>query len=310
MTLIVGVHGIAKHHSGRHQLLADWRPALLDGVERATGRRVDHVDLDLAFYGDLYLPPRTSGGCKGNEEADALDGLSDEERADVEEMLSEMVTPEDVAAATAYLAGEKGYTRMPTPLQVLLRALGIRFRSASAITAVGALRQVRGYLRDVALKAEIDQRVTESVTSGCRVLVGHSLGSVVAAEYLRRTPDHGVALLLTLGSPLGLRFVRSRFPASSIDVPTWVNIRDRRDPVASAGSLRPWWPQIAEADDILVENGADTHAVERYLSRRATGEVLIRAVPELVGREWRNVRQRLGEGDDSLQCHQTPSQPG
>jgi pimeloyl-ACP methyl ester carboxylesterase len=161
--------------------------------------------------------------------------------------------------------------------------VGRRFTWVSAVTTVGILQQMRSYLHNETLKAEIDQRVKEGVASGCRVLVGHSLGSVVAAEFLRRNPDHSIALLLTLGSPLGLRFVRSRFPTTPLTVPSWVNIRDRRDPVACAGPLHTWWPQIAKVDDIVVENGDDTHAVERYLSRRATGEVLIRTLPELVG---------------------------
>ena len=292
MALIVGVHGIAKHQSGRHQLLADWRPALLDGLERATSRRVERVDLDLAFYGDVFLSPRGFGGRKGADDADLLNrlgaldeigDLDDEERTDVEELLSEIVTQEDVAGAAEDVAKEKGYTRTPTLVQLLLRAVGRRFTAAAAVTTFGVLRQVRGYLRDEALKAEIDQRVKQGVLPGCRVLVGHSLGSVVAAEYLRQTPNHGIELLLTLGSPLGLRFVRGRFPTTPIVIPAWVNIRDRRDPVACAGPLGTWWPQISETDDIVVENGADTHAVERYLSRRATGEVLVRALPELVG---------------------------
>jgi hypothetical protein len=31
----------------------------------------------------------------------------------------------------------------------------------------------------------------------------------------------------------------------------------------------------------VVDNGSDTHAVERYLSRRATGQVVLRTLPHL-----------------------------
>jgi hypothetical protein len=106
---------------------------------------------------------------------------------------------------------------------------------------------------------------------------------VVAYEYLRQHPGGGVELFLTAGSPLGLRMVRSRLPVGPLGVPTWVNVRDLRDPVACAGALRRWWPQIPEADELVVDNGMNTHGVERYLSKKATGQALLRALPQLSG---------------------------
>ena len=58
MTAIVGVHGIMNQQLGRHQLLVDWGPALADGLERAAGHQVPIPDLDIVFYGDLFLPAR------------------------------------------------------------------------------------------------------------------------------------------------------------------------------------------------------------------------------------------------------------
>jgi hypothetical protein len=278
MAPIVGVHGMAKHQAGRHQLLAGWRPALMDGLERATNGRVTELDLDLAFYGDLFLPA-VGDGRKAGPNADPLADLSTAEITDIEQMFAEMVTEDEIEAARKEQNEKsKGYTRTPLAIQALLRAVERRYAGASAITCMGVLRQVRGYLRDKRLAAQIDERVAATVSPDTTVLIGHSLGSVVAAEYLRHTPGHGIRLFLTLGSPLGLRFVRARFPTGPIEVPHWINIRDRRDPVACAGSLRMWWPQITETDDIIVENGNDTHAVERYLSRKETGEVLSRAL--------------------------------
>ena len=47
-------------------------------------------------------------------------------------------------------------------------------------------------------------RVHEEVGEGTRVLIGHSLGSVVAYEYVCRYRPPSVELLVTLGSPLGI----------------------------------------------------------------------------------------------------------
>ncbi len=278
MAELVGVHGIAKHQLGRHQLVSSWAPALADGLERAVGMRIRVPELDVAFYGDLFLPG-DGGTTKSGDAREVLDGLSAEELAEVTAALGDAVGPADVAAAEQEVP--KGYTRVPRPVQVLLRAVDRRFGAAAGILYVGVVRQVRRYLSVPEDKAAVDARVEAAVAADCQVLIGHSLGSVVAYEYLRRHPDHRVRLFLTVGSPLGLRMVRSRLDGGAVVVPEWVNVRDLRDPVACAGPLREWWPQIGTAGELIVDNGGDTHAVERYLSRRATGEILLRALPRL-----------------------------
>jgi hypothetical protein len=281
MAALTGVHGIGMHHRGRHQLLSTWEPALADGLERAVGQRVERPELDLAFYGDLYLPDggdRLKSG-RGSLQPDLAD-LAEEELDEVSAWLSEAMDPQEDPAESA--GGDKGYTRVPRPLQQLLRAFDRRFGAAAAVLYIGVLRQVRRYLTDTELKAAVDARVREAVADDCRVLVGHSLGSVVAYEYLRQNPGHGISTLVTVGSPLGLRMVRDRIAVHALDVPVWAAVRDLRDPVACAGPLRAWWPQIRGDDEPEVNNGGDAHAAERYLSRRATGGLVLRGLPGLV----------------------------
>ena len=45
MSFIVGVHGIGQQQSGRHQLLATWSQAALDGLERASMPEVNGIKL-------------------------------------------------------------------------------------------------------------------------------------------------------------------------------------------------------------------------------------------------------------------------
>ncbi|MEU0563177.1 hypothetical protein [Dactylosporangium sp. NPDC006015] len=277
---LVGVHGVAKQRLGRHLLLRDWAPALADGVERAAGRAVAVPDLDQAFYGDLFLAD-AGGQTKSGATEDALEGMDEAELDEVTETLAESVDADDVAAAEGEQA--KGYNRIPRALQVLLRAVDRRFGVAAGVLYVGVLRQVRRYLTDSELKATVDARVAATVDDKTRVLIGHSLGSLVAYEYLRQHPEHEIKLLLTLGSPLGLRMVRSRLTVVPLPVPAWVNVRDLRDPVACAGPLYTWWPRIGPDGDRTVDNGGDAHAVEGYLARKATGEALLRALPHLAG---------------------------
>jgi hypothetical protein len=285
MSTLVGVHGIAQQQVGRHQLRAPWALALTDGLERSSGRRVPVPPLDVAFYGDLFLPePADADTGKDAATGDEAlwDTMTDTDISHVISAAGEILAGEELAAAQ-----EKSlFDRVPLPLQATLRALDRRFGSHAGALFVGELQQVRRYLTDRALKAQADRRVTEAVTEDCRVLIGHSLGSVVALEFLRQNPARRVELFVTLGSPLGLRAVRSLMPdpgfgaatGVSPNVGTWVNLRDVRDPVACAGNLARWWPGVT---DDVVDNQKAAHSVERYLSKKQTGDAVLGVLPEL-----------------------------
>jgi hypothetical protein len=289
MSTLVGVHGIAQQQVGRHQLRPPWALALADGLERSSGHRVPVPPLDVAFYGDLFLsgPADAETGKDAAAGDEALwDTMTAAAISHVISAAGEILSGEELAAAQEP-APEKGlFGRVPLPLQATLRALDRRFGSHAGALFVGELQQVRRYLTDPALKAQADRRVTEAVTEDCRVLIGHSLGSVVALEFLRHNPARRVELFVTLGSPLGLRAVRSLMPdpgfgaatGVSPNVGTWVNLRDVRDPVACAGNLARWWPGVT---DDVVDNQKAAHSVERYLSKKQTGDAVLGVLPEL-----------------------------
>jgi hypothetical protein len=290
MSAIIGVHGIMNQQLGRHQLIDDWGPALADGLERAAGHRVPIPDLDIVFYGDLFLPedPRGGKGTGGEfteltpDDADALSPFAEE----VAGPLTSGPVPDEEPPT-------KGRTSVPLPLQPILRTLDRRFGSRkSSLLFLGELKQVRRYLLDPPIKAEADKRAEEVIGDGGRVVIGHSLGSVVAFEFVRQHPDYPVDLLLTLGSPLGLRTVRELMPDPGYggdllpsNVARWVSLRDPRDPVACAGDLSRFWPGVS--DDPTVNNQGDAHAVGRYLGKRQAGTAVLRALPGLARLEPR-----------------------
>jgi hypothetical protein len=276
MVFAVGVHGIGQEQVGRRQLADRWGPAFADGLELAAGGAVEVVDLDVAFYGDVFparvKPHLSMKGDTGPESL--LDDMAEDEAAELAAGLAGEfgVEPADVDEPT------KGYTRVPLVLQATARALQRRFGFAEAVLFLGALRQVRRYLREPVLKAEVDRRVSALVGDGCRLLVGHSLGSVVAYEHLRQRTEAGPAVFVTLGSPLGLRMVREWLPATDGlpgGVAGWVNVYDRRDPVACVSGLERWWPGVV---GVPVDNGGDAHQDTRYLSKRETGAAILAAL--------------------------------
>jgi hypothetical protein len=280
----VGVHGIAQQYRGREETLNEWIPALADGLEWATGRRIK-PDLDIAFYGDLfrrsdfpdYEPkPRTKGPLVTNSTAWLTD-LDEAERAELEMAVSSIVTPADLATAAEEVSRQKAVGLwLPAWAATLVGAVERRFPKGSGIYFLWAIKQVRKYVLDVEVKAKVD-RITAKAAAGATVLIGHSLGSVVAYEYLRQHPGHSVRLLLTLGSPLGLKMIRDRLPASDLNVPNWVNIRDPHDPVTVAGALSQWYPVTKEPRG---NGGFDPHSAGRYLNFKATGEALKYFLPE------------------------------
>ena len=119
-----------------------------------------------------------------------------------------------------------------------------------------------------------------------RVVIAHSLGTVVAYEALYARPDLEVGLLVTLGSPLalpGVVFPRLQPRPSGgiglrpVNVRRWVNISDYGDPIAI---LRPFKTYFPDVDLDLTESVGlfDFHRAARYLacaSLAATRQPLI-----------------------------------
>ncbi len=177
----------------------------------------------------------------------------------------------------------KGLKELPTPLTRLAARLERRFGLAGKLLFIGDLVQVRRFQRDDDLAEAVLDRVREMRPQNPRVLVGHSLGSVVAYEALCRIPDHGVTTLITVGSPLGLRSIRegmsqkgrSRMPNLPPGVLRWVNIYDPDDAISLAGGLAGYWPKVA---DKTVDNENEPHAITRYLGKKVTGQTVVEAL--------------------------------
>jgi pimeloyl-ACP methyl ester carboxylesterase len=147
---------------------------------------------------------------------------------------------------------------------------------------IGALKQVQHlYITDDAINAAVQACVSSVVQYDTRVVIGHSLGSVVAYEALCAHPEWPVKRLVTLGSPLGwpnLVFDRLKpSPSNGIGVwpgalDSWINIADMGDVVALVKWLRgPFGDRV---DDVLINNGVEAHDVKRYLSAEETGRAI------------------------------------
>ncbi|MDN3293218.1 hypothetical protein QWM81_03965 [Streptomyces ficellus] len=133
------------------------------------------------------------------------------------------------------------------------------FKDAHAYFFGGA----RAAIRDV-VAAEL-----EDAGDAPLLVVGHSLGSVVAYETLAEAEGE-TELFVTLGSPLGIAEVQghlARPPSVPAGVRAWLNASDLRDLVALDHTLRPEYAPADRVTDVLVANDSGNHhGVTEYLS--------------------------------------------
>ncbi|MGW6310400.1 hypothetical protein ACWFRQ_37235 [Streptomyces niveus] len=281
MTRVVLVHGIAQEVKGAQTLLADWYPALSDGLALAAGPQVARDDVSMAFYGDLFRPAGHRG--LGEPELDASDVQDGLER----ELLLQWW--ESAADLETRVPGPAAPARLRTPLLVqrALNALSHSsfFAGLSERMMISSARQVRRYITEPAVRTAVQERIARCVTPRTQVIVAHSLGSVAAYETLHALPDCPDLTLVTLGSPLAVRNLvfdrllprpsdgQAHWPAP---VERWTNIADAGDVVALAKELAPLFGD--RVHDVRVHNGVRAHDVRPYLTARQTGRAIAEAL--------------------------------
>lgn len=281
MPVVVCVHGISQENKGSHTLAREWGPPLLDGVALA-GRELSADALACAFYGSLF---RVQGSVRsvGEPHYRPTDVTADEQQLLM--VLWDEAARVEPDRVTAPDASVRAAT--PRSIQAALRALArSRFFAGLAEGAfIGALKQVRGYLREPALRKAAQRAVDELVDQDTRVLIGHSLGSVVAYEALHRYAGAprwmNVKTFVTLGSPLGIPNLifdgLEPPPVGGVGawpgtIERWTNISDDGDVVALVKELRPLFG--VSLTDIRIHNGAQAHDVMPYLTTLETGRAV------------------------------------
>lgn len=142
----------------------------------------------------------------------------------------------------------------------------------SAAVVDPRLVQVRNYIRDPRVRAHVLRRVLDTLPeSGQLTIVGHSLGSVIAADLLRRLPAGlEVAGLLTIGSPLAISYFDvDRLYQNLAEPPTnlawWVNFWSDVDPVTTRRGVSSVFPWMLD-NRVHTPLGRDAHHARTYLS--------------------------------------------
>jgi len=302
MAEIVLIHGIAQEQETADSLESRWIPALAGGIRTAGHAdladkiwpvdRSHGIEVRMAAFGDLFL----AEGAMGSGED--LEDLNPEQLSVAEELAAEWLQraatreshPDHETAVR-----ELGYLNSDHEVMGLKEDIGRSIIHAAARLpwfALGAvavaersvmksLSQVTKYMTDSSLRKQIHERVRPHVGPETRVIIGHSLGSVVAYDIATRMGE-ALPLLLTLGSPLGLRNViydrlDPQPPTYPAMVRRWVNVADLNDLIAAEPDLTALFNRAKPAEALfecgwIVENGAKPHQGEYYLGKREVGQ--------------------------------------
>lgn len=286
MAAVVGVHGIAQQQSGPARQEKLWTDAFHRGLRHAQCLESKFPTLAVPFYGHLFRKGSSylDGVALPNLELIEDQDWEEDEIAFVAGALDELTTDlsdaelDDFWQASPTLGPP---ALIPPPLLRGLAAIDRRWGTGRGLLLVGVLRQVNAYLFVPEAGEQIRQIVTDKLSDETRVLVGHSLGSVIVYDLLVRGAAPHIQALVTLGSPLPLATVRSALAPRPTTVVApgsdllWWNVHDPWDVVTAGHGLDP------DAHDIRVGNRrSDPHALPEYLGRKETAQVILRGVAE------------------------------
>lgn len=252
------VHGRSQGGKNPETLKGVWHEALEKGLHRAGLKLPSHVEVAFPFYGDrldkfvadFELPADPAVVPKGSPVFDDYAAF----RTEVAEEMRKRANISDAevrAEAGEELPTEKGMQNWAW-VQAIIRLLDRNLVAVSEGTIEVFLRDVFLYSRRKTVQTQIDAIVAKELTDNTTVVVGHSLGSVVAYNVLRSRAAK-VPLFVTIGSPLGIRAIRSSLAplVNAAGKKGWYNAYDPRDVV----SLYPLDEGNFNVDPAIENNG-------------------------------------------------------
>ena len=302
-TRIVCVHGRGQQRKDWQTLRKMWVAGLNQGLTLAGMPAVDPEGVVFPFYGDR-IQQFVEKLARTRREVDELQrsvaradtflpGVTpvDDEVADLQlallDRFGERVGAPGERPRERYQRGASDWLGKVELIQDGLEWINESAPWVSQQVIHAVTRDVALYLRKQEVRegvlSEVVDRVKNEVPSDqSLILLCHSLGTVVGMDAVARLRnDYRITLLVTCGSPLGIREVYSNLaeqpqPTFPQGIGGWTNAYDPRDVVALEEQLRPLFK--GEVIDIRVENGDKPHAIDRYLAHGPVAEPIGRAL--------------------------------
>ena len=279
MIRIAGVHGIGNYHyvadagslaAAAGEISADWTRALTGGLTSTYPAYQGHTDLRVAYYAHLLH----RGTAQGDIDPAYLD-------ADAQDLLVAWVE-QLVSAPVPQIAQGPRTARARAAADWLTRHFGERTRRG----VISFCREVSTYLGKESRRQAARDAVAATIADHePRILIAHSLGSVVAYESLWQPPWPKIDLFLTLGSPLAIpSVIFDRLEPKPVNgrgarppgAAAWANLADIGDIVAVPSTgLAQYFDGLDHDDPAIVIGEGAFHGIQHYLACRSTAEILM-----------------------------------
>jgi hypothetical protein len=241
---LVLIHGRSQQHRDANEVKNEWVDALKSGLAKnGLTLPISDNDIRLPYYGQaLYDLVADKPASEVAEVIVRGDDKNQNEMEFIRSVLLEIqqqtgVTDEQVQGLSDETVAERGVLNWKW-VRSVLKALDTYVPGASSTSVSIATRDVYLYLRNLGFQNVIDKGVRAAFTPGVEtVVVGHSLGSVVSYNILRRDGKAlgwKVPLFVTVGAPLAVRVIKQALaPVKHPEcVVKWFNAMDSRDIVA------------------------------------------------------------------------------
>ncbi|MFD4241795.1 hypothetical protein ACFWP3_09385 [Streptomyces sp. NPDC058525] len=288
---VVGVHGIKQGASATTEGLSrTWQESVAKALAASgDGATAGPVQLTVPSYQGVYPKTATRFMRLGPDPADDEAPVEETEEAFILDALAAYAPSAVALEDDSPMAGQTLGAGRLTP-RILRRAQAVDRVAGRGVTdrLLWLVREAHGYLRQEETGAAVRAEVGAALAAtGARMVIAHSLGSVVFYDMLSRGEvpaaadgSPGVMSLITCGSPLSWLAVRKgvHTAGAPLTVPAgveWTNLYAPNDPVNKFGGLNHL---AAAVTDIKVNNGKlNAHDVRRYLDKPAVAERLAKA---------------------------------
>ncbi len=282
---LVFVHGRAQEFKDATKLKGEWVRAWREGLAKSgLDLPISEADIRFPYYGQTLYDL-----VEGDDEKDAAAVVVRSRRAPGEEQRFIAAVLEEARRESGVAAA--GSRRGPLNwdwIQELMEALDTHLPGASGTSIALTTYDVYHYLRNPGVRDAIERGVRSALRADVEtVVVGHSLGSVVAYSLLRRDGaalNLRVPLFVTVGSPLAVTEIKkSLWPIGHPScVEKWFNAMDDRDVVSLYpldGRRFPVHPPIENKTDVN-NHTKNRHGIAGYLDDRVVARRIYEALVE------------------------------
>jgi hypothetical protein len=282
------IHGRGQQGLDAATLKTQWLDTLNRGGAKVHKSVPPDVQAAFPFYGDI-LNRFSTADIPLTSDIQSRGGATDDNFLAFQAQVAEALRLQ-AGISDAQVDAEYGANPAPRgPLnwqwvQAILRAIDKYGPGMGQSTLEIFTRDVYIYTTKAGVRDEIDKIVADALTDQPTVVVAHSLGTVVAYNVLRNDRRAlKIPLLVTVGSPLGVRSVRDQFrPLRALSgVGAWYNGCDPKDVVALYpldASNFPVQPPAIENNRTVANHTDNHHSIDGYLDDQAVADKILTAL--------------------------------